>query len=333
MNPVEKVVRRIDAAQQRRRPLAFPYAVVKKFGDDQGGNLAALLTYYGFLSLFPLLLVFTTVLSMVLRNSPDLQQRILHSALTQFPIIGDQIQRNVHSLPASGVALAIGIAGSLYGGLGVLRATETAMNTVWNVPRKHWPNFLFSVARAFIMLLVFGFVTLLATLLSAVGTGTSVSMGLKVLGLGGSLLLNLVLFLAVFKILTTVDVSWKDVMPGAVTAAVTWTALQAVGGYFVGHQLKGSSELYGFFGVVLALLAWIYLGAQITIYAAEINVVKLRRLWPRSLVQPPLIEADQQALRHYAKQEERRPEESIDVDIDVGVDVDRASHGGGRKAR
>ena len=316
MNPVERIVRRVDAAQQRRKPLAFAYAVMKKSGDDQGGNLAALLTYYGFLSLFPLLLVFTTLLSMVLRNDPELQQRILSSALTQFPIIGTQIQRNVHSLPASGLALGLGIAGSLYGGLGVLRATETAMNTVWNVPRKQWPNFVFSVARALIMLLVFGSITLLAALLSAVGINSSEPIALKAAGVAGSLLLSLLLFLAIFRVLTTVDVSWRDVLPGAATAAIAWTALQAGGGYFVDHQLKGSSELYGFFGVVLALLAWIYVGAQITIFAAEINVVKHRRLWPRSLVQPPLLEADQRALRNYAKQEERRPEEVVDVRID-----------------
>src|SRR6266498_5469892 len=111
MNAIERNIRRIDAFQQRHPALAFPFGVVKKFGDDQAGNLAALIAYYGFFSLFPLLLVFVTVLGFVLEGNSDLQDSILHSALAQFPVIGDQIRSNVHSLSGSGLSLAVGIAG------------------------------------------------------------------------------------------------------------------------------------------------------------------------------------------------------------------------------
>jgi YihY family inner membrane protein len=313
---LRRVVRAIDREQQRHPPVAFAYAVVKKFADDQGSNLAALITYYGFLSLFPLLLAATTVLSIVLKNDPALQSRILGSALAQFPVIGTQIQHNVHSLPRSGLGLAVGIAASVYGGLGVLRVTETAMNTVWNVPRKRWPSFVFSVLRALVMLAVLGVVTLAAALLSGLAGGSSASPGVRILVILGSLLLNLVVFLAVFRILPSLDLRWRDVLPGAVAAAAAWTALQSLGGYLVAHQLEGSSELYGFFGVVLAMLAWLFIGAQITLYAAEVNAVRVGRLWPRGMSQPPLTGADRRALHGYAKQEERRPEERVSVDFD-----------------
>jgi uncharacterized BrkB/YihY/UPF0761 family membrane protein len=128
--------------------------------------------------------------------------------------------------------------------------------------------------------------------------------------------LNLILFLLAFRILTTADVTWGDVFPGAAVAALAWTVLQAVGGYIVSHQLQGASDTYGAFATVIGLLAWIYLGAQLTLFAAEVNVVRKRQLWPRAIVQPPLTNADERALKSYAKQEERRPEEDVDVRID-----------------
>src|SRR4051812_27949803 len=122
------LVQRIDRFQQARSYVAFPVAVAKKFGDDAAGNLAALIAYYGFLSLFPLLLALTTVLATVLVGHPHLQERILDSALAQFPVIGDQIRQNVHSLHRSGIALAVGVAGALWGGMGVMKAAGNAMD-------------------------------------------------------------------------------------------------------------------------------------------------------------------------------------------------------------
>lgn len=320
MNAIQRAMRTVDRTHRRSRPVAFLFAVFKKFGDDQGGNLVALITYYAFVSIFPLFLVASTVLGIVLHDNPSLQQRILGSALAQFPVIGQQIQQNVHALPRSGVALVIGLVISLYGGLGVVRATETAMNTIWNVPRKHWPNFFVSMLRALIMLALAGVVTIAAALLSGVAGGSSAAIWLKVIAIAGSLVLNLVLFLGIYRILPALDVRWRDVLPGACVAAVAWTVLQLIGGVLVAHQLKGSSELYGFFGIVLALLAWIAIGAQVTLLAAEMNVVRVRRLWPRSIVQPPLTEADSRALQDYARQEERRPEETVHARIDAPVE-------------
>ncbi len=342
MNPATKATataksaaRRVDTFQERRPWLAFPYGVLRKFGEDQAGNLAALIAYYGFFSIFPLLLVLVTVLGMVLRGHPAMQQRVLGSALAQFPVLGNQIQHNIGSLRGGGLALIIGILLTLWSGLGVVKATETAMNSIWNVPFRQRPNFLFSTLRALLMLAVLGAITLAAAIVGGFGAGGG-SWLKMVAGIVLSLALNFALFLLAFRILTAAPIDWDDLWIGAALGAVAWTLLQALGGYYVSHQLRSASEVYGTFAVVIGLLAWIYLGAQITLLGAEINVVRARHLWPRSLVQEapaehpsersdavhgrtaeaeakPPTDADQRALGHYAEQEERRHDEDVHV--------------------
>src|SRR5215204_3099096 len=315
MQVADRLLRRADKKHQQRAWIAFPYAAMKKFGDDQAGNLAALIAYYGFLSLFPLMMVLVTLLGLLLRNNPELQDAIRTSALANFPVLGGQISSNIHSLRGSGLALGIGLGLALWAGLGVMKVLQTAMNAVWNVPYRHRPNFWVSLLRAIIMLLVFGVITIASAAAGSVGGGSD-SWLLGILGIAMSVVLNLVLFLLAFRILTSEDLTWGDVFPGALVAALAWTTLQAIGGYIVSHQLQGASNTYGTFAIVIGLLAWIYLGAQVTLVAAEVNVVRKRRLWPRAIVQPPLTDADQRALKSYAEQEERRPEEDVIVHID-----------------
>jgi YihY family inner membrane protein len=316
---VKRTVRRADAYQQRHSWLGFPFAVVKKFGDDEAGNLAALVAYYGFFSLFPLLLAFVTILGMVLHGNTDLQQRIEGTALARLPVVGEEVSRNVHAIQGSGLTLAVALALSLWAGLGVLRVMQTGMNTVWNVPYHHRPGFVPSVVRASIMLIVLAVILLTSAAAGIAGAGSQTWWGVA-LGIAASLTFNFALFALAFRVLTSEDLSWSDVWPGAVFAAVAWTILQTLGGYYVSHQLQGASQTYGTFATVIGLMAWLYLGAQMTFFAAEINVVRRRRLWPRAIVQPPLTDADRRALTYYAKQEERRPEEKVDVLVE-----DRAS--------
>jgi YihY family inner membrane protein len=310
---MKALLRRIDHYQQRHAWLGFPLAVFKKFGDDDAGQKAALVAYYGFFSLFPLLLVFATVLGFVLSGNPTLQHKILSSTLARFPVIGAQIQENIHSLQGSGITLAIGIVGTLWAGLGVTAAFAEAMNTVWNVPRKDRPNFLTRILRGLLSLLLLGIASLAATFLAGFGTSGSHNIALTLGGIAASFVVNFGLFLVGFRVLTTADLTWRDVVPGALIATVFWSALQSLGGWYVGHQLKNASEVYGTLAIVIGLLSWLYLGAQLTLYAAEINCVRLRRLWPRALVRPPLTSKDKQILVALAKMEERLPEESIDV--------------------
>ena len=161
---LERWMARVDHWQRGRAWAAFPFGVIKKFGDDQAGNLAALVAYYSFFSIFPLLLVLTTVLGRVLAGDPELQQRVVDSALVQIPVIGDQLRENVGGLPGSGVALVIGLVGALWGGMGAVMAMQTALNGVWNVPLRRRPNALVGRLRALGMLALLGTGVLVLTL-------------------------------------------------------------------------------------------------------------------------------------------------------------------------
>jgi len=272
----------LDALQQRSPRLSFPAAVIKKFSDDQAGQLAALIAYYGFVSLFPLLLVLVTVLGFVLEGSPQTQTSVLHSALGQFPIIGDQLQRNIHSLKGSPGALVVGIAGLLLGGLGIVGVTQNAFQQVWQIPRKRRPNFLAWRLRGLGLLAVLGVLLIVSTV--AAGYVTAQTAG-AIAVLGGILLAlvsNLLLFLAAFRFLTPEEVPSSDLLPGVIFAAVLWQLLAHIGGYYVAHVIRHAQETSGLFAFVLGLLAWLYLGGQVTLIAAEINVVRARALWPRS---------------------------------------------------
>lgn len=310
---IVRIVSALDRFQQRRVWAGFSFAVVKKYGDDQAGYLAALIAYYGFFSVFPLMLVFVSVVGIVLANSPDLQQKIIDSALAQFPIVGPTIAGEVQAISGNVVALVVGVAMALWAGLGVVQAGQNAMNQVWDVPRKDWPNFFISRLRSLLLLVVLGVMVLASTFLSGLATLSGESQSLERLWqIGLSLLFNLALFLAVYRVLARLDLRWSDVLPGAIVAAVLLTALQSVGSLYVGHTVKDASNLYGTFAFVIGLLVWIYLGAQLTLFCAEINVVRARRLWPRSLALP-LTEADRRVMEAGTLVERRRPEQHIEV--------------------
>lgn len=304
----------LDRRQQRTRGVRFIAAVFKKFGDDQAGQLAALIAYYAFVSLFPLLLVLVTILGFVLQGDPAEQKKILDGALGQFPIVSDQLK--LHSLTGSSVALAIGVVGSLLAGMGITGATQNAFNRIWGVPFKNRPNFVFAHLRGLGMLAILGTLSVVST--TAAGfVGTSSHGAPAVLaGVLVAFVLNLALFMTAFKLLTAVDIGWRELLPGVIVATVCWQLLQHLGGYYIDHELKRTGPLYGIFALVLGLLAWLYLGAQLTIFAAEINVVRARGLWPRSFFSEPLLDADMRALTASAAVEERVEQENVEVSFD-----------------
>jgi membrane protein len=311
-NPLKGVIDKLDGYQRRHTWLGFPLAVVKKFGDDEAGKQAALIAYYAFFSLFPLMLVFVTVLGTVLGNNSHLKDEVVHSVISRFPVIGDQIKFG--TLKGSGVALVVGIVGALWGGLGVVQAGQSAMDTVWHVPRKRRPNFLISRARAILLLVVLGAGVLLSVVLTGLATaGTGHTMATKIVALVISTVINFIVYLAAMKLLTVAHVSWKQLMPGALIAAIAGLALQALGGYIVGHTFKNASNTYGVFGVVIALLSWIYLQAQAFLFAAEVNTVLAFHAWPRGLNADRPTEADESVLAALAETEERRSDEDVDV--------------------
>jgi YihY family inner membrane protein len=308
----------LDRYQQRRRWLGFLAAVIKKFGDDEAGNLAALIAYYGFVSLFPLLLVFVTVLGFVLQGDPSAQHTILHSTLSQFPIIGTQLESNVKSLKGSVPALVIGIVGSLLGGLGITGATQNAFSHVWHIPHTRRPSFLAWRLRGLALLIVLGVLSIVSTTVAGYITarthGTVEVVGGVLIALGA----NLSLFFIAFRALTVEEIPTEHLIPGVIVAAVLWQALQHVGGYYVEHVIRHAQSTSGLFAIVLGLIAWLFLGAQLTVFAAEINVVRARRLWPRSFASERLLDADKRALTSSAVAEERVDQENVEVNFDGG---------------
>ena len=313
MNALERGLRALDAFQQRHRPTAFAFAVLKKFGDDRGGSLAALLTYYGFLALFPLLLLLVTGLGFVLGHDADLERRIVDSALSEFPIIGTELRRSVNALEGSGLALVVGVIGLVWGSLGVSQAAQYAMAEVWNIPGRKRPGFFPRLLRSLSILGVLATGLVATTALSGVGTAVGPAMVWRIVTIAASVGINATVFFLGYRLLTPNEVATRDLVPGTLLAAVGWSTIQVIGGYLVAHQLRQTSEVYGFFAIVLGLMFFLALGANLTIYAAEFNVVRARHLWPRSIVQPPLTDPDRAALREMAKREERRPEERVDV--------------------
>ena len=304
---------RIDDWQRARPWRAFPFAVVKKFSEDRGGSLAALVAYYGFFSLFPLLLAFVTLAGLLFKES-DTQDRLIDGALSQFPVIGEQLRENIQKLPDKGLALAIGVAGALWAGLAGIKAAQNAMDHVWDVPMRKQPSFPVALVRAVLMLLTLGVFVVFATFLGGVAAGTEdAPVWLRIVGVAGTGVLNVLIFLVAYRVLTVEDVRWRDVWVGALFAGIAWTVLQALGGYVIGHRLESARETYGFFAVVIGLLTWIYLGAQVTLLGAEMNVVRTRRLWPRALDPDRRTPADERALRDHAAVEERREDESVEV--------------------
>jgi YihY family inner membrane protein len=316
VNPLERIVRRIDAFQQSHRPLAFAFAVIKKFGDDRAGSLAALLAYYGFLAVFPLLLLFVTVLGFVLTHNPRLEQSLLHSALVEFPILGNQLGQNIHPLRGSGAGLVVGVLGLVWGSLGIAQAAQHAMAEVWNIPGVLRPNFVKRLTRGLGLFAVLGLGVAATTFLTGVSFTGHGGTPERVAGAAASVALNIGLYLLAFRILTVREVQTHCLVPGAIAGGIGWSILQALGGYLVAHQLRHASQVYGYFGSVIGLISWLSIGAQLTLYCAELNVVLARGLWPRSIVQPPLTEADKDTLAAIAKQEERRPEQSVSVKFD-----------------
>jgi YihY family inner membrane protein len=316
MNAVQKLVAAVDRTQQGRPWLAFPVAVWKKFGDDQAGNLAALIAYYGFAALLPLLLVLVTTLDIVLKNNQALYNDVLNSAFGQIPV-GKQLFDSLGSLNETGFALVIGLILTFLGARGVAGAASNALNTVWGVPFARRPGFPWSFLREIALILVVGIGLMAASLLSGlVGSGGLLSGGWAKAGaIVVGLLLNVGVAWLAFRLATAREIPARDMLPGAVLTAVLWQILQLLAGFFVSHTLNRSSSLYGTFGVVLGLLAWLYLLAQLTLYAVEVNVVAAKRLWPRSLAPPPLTKEDRRAYRMYARIQERRPEQDIESHI------------------
>jgi membrane protein len=314
----KRILDTIDRWQQATLVTAFPAAVFKKFQDDGASRLAALISYWGFFALFPLLLALVSILGFVLEGNPQFQEDVLDSTVGQIPVIGDQLGRDVTSLKGNGTALAIGIVGAIWAGIGVTLAIGNALDEVWAVPRVDRPDFVSSRLRGLAVLAVAGTANVASTAVVTLARNGTIQPPLAgIASFSASVVVDFLVYLAAFRMLTTADVSTRQVLPGVVVGTMTWLGLQTLGGLYVEHVLAQSSETYGVFAVVIGLLSWLWLAAQLTLVAAEVNVVLDQRLWPRSLF-GGLGAADERAMRRAAEAELRDRREEIVVSFGPG---------------
>ncbi len=312
----------LDRFQQRHPAVGFPLAVVYKFVDNQGNYLAAGITYYAFVAIFPLLLIASSVLGFVMQGNPALEQKVLDSALSQFPIVGDQLGRP-EGISGSTSAVIVGALASLYGVLGLGQAGQNAMNVVWSVPRNKRPNALLSRVRSLGLLASAGLGLLMVAVLTSLtininAFGVDVGAVIEWLLRLGAVLLTAAVLAIVFRFSTASHLTVRAALPGALFVAVLWHGLQLFGGVYVERVIAKVSSMNAVFALVLGLIALIYLASVIAVLGAEVNVVRARHLYPRSLLTPftddaALTPADRRAYRDYVKAQRHKGFQRVDV--------------------
>lgn len=286
MKFIDNLKSRFDAVQQKHAVLGFPVAVVKRYEDDQVGKQAALVTYYAFLALFPLILVFITVLSIIVSGNPELQTKISGRVFEYFPALGSQLQNQVQTLETNGFVLALQILALLYGARGLAAILQETFNNVWHVEKEHRPGFVGDNLRSFAMMSAVGAGIIIGTVVSY-SLGSILDIGF----VGSALLtiLNLVitygLFLAVFRLGTASRIRLRSLVLGAIIAGTGVLIVQHFGGYIMSYQLPKLSGTYGSFALALGMIFWIYLQAQVILYALTITAVRSQRDWPKKLFQ------------------------------------------------
>jgi membrane protein len=307
---VPRLVDRVDEYQRRHPVAGFPLAVLYKFMDDQGSYLAVVVTYYAFVAIFPLLLIASSILGFVLQGDPGLSDRLLTSALSQFPIVGTELGKP-KGLQGSTPAVVFGSLAALYGVLGLGQAAQNAVNVVWAVPRNSRLNPILSRVSSLLLLVVAGLTVLAVTVLTSFAShidvvGVDVDREIGWLLKLGSIALNAVVLAAMMRLATTQRQSFRSSLPGALLVAVLWQLLQNLGGTYVNRVVSRASDIGGVFAIVLGLLALLYIASVMAVVGLEVNVVLARRLFPRALLTPftdavELTDGDRRAYVDYAK--------------------------------
>jgi len=318
-------VDRLDEVQRRRPLLGFPLGVLYKFLDDQGNYLAAIVTYYAFIAVFPLLLIASSVLGFVLQGDETLRNEVLDSALAQFPIVGTQLGRP-EGLQGSTSAVVIGGLAALYGVLGLGQAGQNAVNVVWAIPRNSRLNPLVSRLRSFLLLLLAGLTVLVIAVLSSIAShldvlGSEANQEVRIVVGASAVLLNALVLGLMMRFATNERRGLRETLPGAITVAVLWQVLQLVGGLYVGRVVARASQLNGVFALVLGLIALIYIASVMAVLGLEVNVVLAKRLYPRSLLTPftdavELTAADRRVYTENAQAQRHKGFERVDVSFD-----------------
>ncbi len=304
---------RLDQAQQDNPKLAIPIATVKKYGEDKSSNLAAMMAFWAFFSIFPLMLAAVTVLGYTLPEAD--KQRVLDQISGYMPLL---------DVPAGGLngslfALLFGVLAALWSGMAVVRITQDAFNSVWEVPQVERPKFVEAVKRSLIALCTIGVGLVASTFLIGFVSGSDPTIDLgplgRILGFAAAIVVDIGLFVLAFRMLTDRAVTTKDVLPGAVFAGVCFWVLQTLSSVIITRHLSSASETYGTFATVITILWWFYLQAQLTLFAAQLNVVLKRNYYPRALIDPPQTEADHRVLEDIAQSRQLVKDQEIESGV------------------
>ncbi|HSX47622.1 MAG TPA: YhjD/YihY/BrkB family envelope integrity protein [Patescibacteria group bacterium] len=298
MSYINKTINKINTVQENHRFFAFTVAVIKKYSDDSAGQQAALLTYYGFLSLFPLLLILTTLTDVVLGKNLEIQRTVLNGLTNYFPLLGSQLSTHVHRINAGGLALFAGILFTLYGTRGVANTFRFAMYKIWRIDKKHMDTFPLTLYKSISLVIIGGFGFILASVIAGLTSSSGHGIVFKSL----SILVDIIVLFWLYNFLINFSlpkhITFDDIWVGAIFAACGLVILQALGNLIIAKELKRLDALYSYFAVALGLLFWIYLQTQVLLYSIEIAVVKSQKLWPRSLEAHKPTPADKAVLSY-----------------------------------
>lgn len=306
---VDSLKDRLDLWQQRVPFFAVPVGVWLRYREDRAYEYAALLSYYGFFSLFPLLIVFVTIIGYLTAENETLRRQIIDTVFSQIPVVGDALAGEVSALEASGLALLIAIGFTLWAGLGVVRVAQDAFNTMWSVQIMRRPAFFPKLFRSLAVLVVLGLGFIVATFVSALVTFAFDVPGVaRIVGALVAISVNALVILVAFKVLNAAPTGFRDLLPGSLLGGIALWVLQLVGGLYINGVILGASAVYGTFASVIGLLVWLALVARILLLANEVNVATSKRLWPRSFEGRNLTEADRRSFSEVAEREIRRAE-------------------------
>ena len=311
MKILEKIIGIIDSWQRRHPAVAFAYAVIKKYGEDEAGYQAALLTYYGFLSLFPLLLVLTTLVGIIGGHNEAFKNTIIGGLTSYFPMFSSQLSGHIQTIHKSGAPLIIGILFTLYGARGVADAFRSGVNHIWQVPRAKRIGFPLSIIKSLIIISVGGTGFLLASITSGYAASAGHGLLFRALSVAVNLLILFWLFRLLLNLALPANVPFRQTRSGAAAAAIGLVLLQTTGGFVLSRELKSLDAVYSYFALALGLLFWLYLQAQTTYYAVEIAAVRSLKLYPRGMQVCNFTEADKRVNRRLKSHE--RQIESVET--------------------
>jgi uncharacterized BrkB/YihY/UPF0761 family membrane protein len=304
-----------DDLQRRHGLLGFPYAVIRKYGDDAGGRQAALITYYGFLSIFPLLLVAVSVLAKVLVDHATLRAD-MEKALVPLPL-QETVETALTSMPSSGLPLALGVVGLLFAGTGVVFSAYETLNHVAGVPVRARFGFVARYARVLMMVVIVVAAGLVvAALTVAAAALPDVVVLQRVAAAASTAVVVFFALISAAKVLLALTVLLRDAWPAAAVGALAVTIVLTAGAGLLAALISRAGPVYGSFATVAGVFALFYLVSQALVYAAETAVVRHHRLWPRALDSTRPTAADVRALRLLATEQERLAAERVDVNFD-----------------